>query len=413
MKKLFLLAWWFPVALLMLEGCSKGSSDATEPPVVQTDKYLVSYSGARTMTMADVNAMFSPVQSQYPDVATILPYVKSGARVFTVTYNTTFGTKKLVASGLVCVPDGVGTYPMLSFQNGTNTVYAEAPSLGAYTYTFQLINGFAATGFVIVIPDYLGFGASTSVFHPYLLWEPTVNPILDLFRAVKEMSAKTDIKFKLSNDLYIMGYSQGGLATLQLQKTIETSYSSEFNLKGSGCGAGPYNLALVMQNILSSGTYPQPYYLAYIMKGFKSGGAISNPYSDIFNEPFASRIDGLFNGINSGTAINNQLSTSTMELLTADFRTNYNTSAKFRELRDAMTANSVPAWRIKTPLLLVHGQADQDVTPQTSKQLYDDLVKLDAALPVTYMPLAGLNHGTASAPAIIAFIKQFLTIRGN
>ena len=391
--------------------CTKSTGDA--PAEQLPDKYLVSYTFVRSMTAASVNSLFSPVQSMYPDVAGILPYVKYGATVYSVRYNTTLGSKKLIGSGLVCIPDGGGTYPILSFQNGTNTVYADAPSLNASSYTEQLITGFASTGFVVVIPDYLGFGSSTEVFHPYLQIDGTVGPILDLFRAVKEMSNKSELKLKLSKDLYIMGYSQGGLSTLQLHKAIETSYSSEFNLKAVGCGAGPYNLPLITQTVVTASYYPQPYYIAYIMKGFKSVSAFSNPYSDIFNEPYSSRIDLLFNGIKSGSAINDQLTYSMPQLFTADFRTNFNTSAKYKGMLDALTASSVFAWKIKTPLILTHGQADTDVTPLMTQNLYSELMKLDPTLPVTYIPMANLDHGGASAPSLVSFVSRFLVIKGN
>lgn len=410
MRRIYFLIILF-AATVFIFGCSSNVADDTNPSV--QNKYLVSYSYVRSMTMTEVNGLFSPVQSIYPDVTQILPYIKYGLKVYSVTYNTSLGTKKLVASGLVCIPDGGGTYPILSFQNGTNTVYANAPSLNASSYTGQMISGFAATGFVVVMPDYLGFGSSTSVFHPYLDMTSTVGSILDLFRAVKEMNAKTELNLKTSSDLYLMGYSQGGLSTLQLHKAIETSYSNEFNLKAVGCGAGPYNLTQLTEMIVGTTSFPQPYYLAYIMKGFKSVNAFANPYTDIFNEPYASKIDALFNGSNSGSTINNALTTNMSQLFTSEFKTTFTTNAKFKELRDALAASSVPAWRIKTPLVLTHGQADTDVSPLMSSQLYADLIKLDAALPVTYIPMAGFDHGSASAPSLVSFVKKFLTIKGN
>lgn len=396
---------------IFLSGCS---SDVAVVPVEEPkDKFLVSYTLMKTSSMAEVTNVYTFAQTVYPEMADLLPSVKSGLKVYSVTYNTTFGTKKLVASGLVCIPDGSGTYPILSFQNGTNTVYANAPSVSANSLTSQLITGFAAAGFVTVLPDYLGFGASTEVFHPYLHKESTVTPILDLFRAVKEMSSKTELNLKLSPDLYIMGYSQGGLSTLQLHNAIETTYSSEFVLKAVGCGAGPYNLPALTDLVVTGNTFPQPYYIAYIMKGFKSAGVFTNQYSEIFNEPYASRIDGLFNGINGGNAINDQLSTNMSQLFTNEFRTTFSTGNQFVALKSALASSSVAAWKIKTPLVLTHGQADKDVSPSMSKQLYDEMIKLDPNLPVTYIPLAGLDHGSASAPSLISFVKKFLVIKGN
>ncbi|MEI7830241.1 MAG: lipase family protein [Prolixibacteraceae bacterium] len=410
LRRIYFVVFFLSIVLLF-PNCKSNVAD--EPVVPPKDTYLVSYSLVRTVTAADVRSLFSPVQSVYPDVADILPSVTNGVKVYVVTYNTTFGTKKLVASGVVCIPDGGISYPMLSFQNGTNTVYINAPSANVANYNVQLISGFAATGFVVVIPDYLGFGSSKEVFHPYLHKESTVTSILDLFRAVKEMSYKADLNMKLNSDLYLMGYSQGGLSTLQLHQAIETRYSTEFNLKAVGCGAGPYNLSQLTETIVAASTFPQPYYIAYIMKGFKSAAVFTNPYADIFNEPYASRIDGLFDGINSGGAINNQLTTNMVQLFTSEFRTTMNTNAKFQVMRDALVASSVTAWKIKAPLILTHGQADTDVSPLMSSQLYADLIKLDPALPVTYIPLPGMDHSTASAPSLVAFVKRFLVIKGK
>lgn len=411
MKRTYYLLVFLFIGTLFFSGCNSNVVD--DPANEVKDKYLVSYNLVRSVTATEVKNLFSPAQSIYPDMAEILPAVKYGFRVYSVTYNTTLGTQKLVASGLVCIPDGGETWPLLSFQNGTNTVYANAPSLNASGYNVQLISGFAATGFVTVLPDYLGFGASTSVFHPYLHQESTVTAILDLFRAVKEMVAKPELNLKLSADLYLMGYSQGGLSTMQLHRAIETSYSSEFNLKAVGAGAGPYNLSLITEQIATTTDYSQPYYIAYIMKGFKSAGAFPNPYTDIFNEPYASRIDGLFNGTNSGSAINSQLSTNMTQLFTSEFRTTLTTNAKFKTMRDALAASSIGAWNIKTPLILTHGLVDSDVTPLMSQQLYDELVKLNPALPVTYIPMPGFDHTGASAPSMLSFVKRFLVIRGK
>ncbi len=410
MRRYYLLSFLL-LGMLLFNGCSSNVAD--DPTSEVKDKYLVGYTFVKSVTTAEVKTWFAPYQSIYPDVAEILPAVKYGLKVYSVTYNTTLGTKKLVASGLVCIPEGGGTWPMLSFQNGTNTVNANAPSLSASSYMVQLISGFTATGFVVVLPDYLGFGSSTEVFHPYLHQESTVSSILDLFRAVKEMSGKSDLNMKLSSDLYLMGYSQGGLSTMQLHKAIETNYSSEFKLKAVGAGAGPYNLSMITEQIATTTTYPQPYYIAYIMKGFKSVGAFQNPYTDFFNEPYASKIDGLFNGTNSGGAINGQLTNNMTQLFTPEFRSTLTTGAKYKEMRDALAASSVTAWKIKTPLVLTHGLVDTDVTPLMSQQLYNDLVKLDPSLPVTYIPMAGYDHGGASAPSLVNFVKRFLVIRGN
>ena len=104
-------AYSFALLLLvsaLLSNCKSDLKTEAVPVDTAKDKYLVSYNVVRPMTASDVNTLYIPVQFLYPDVSDILPYIKSGAKVYSITYNTTLGTKKLVASGLVTIPDGGG-----------------------------------------------------------------------------------------------------------------------------------------------------------------------------------------------------------------------------------------------------------------------------------------------------------------
>jgi len=84
------------------------------------------------------------------------------------------------ASGLICVPVTPGDYPVLSFQNGTNTVNADAPSEFPADYNYQLVEIIASLGYIVVIADYPGFGESAQIPHPYLVAEPTVRSLVDM-----------------------------------------------------------------------------------------------------------------------------------------------------------------------------------------------------------------------------------------
>jgi len=140
----------------------------------------------------------------------------------------------------VCVPAKPGDYPVLSFQNGTNTLNASAPSEFPSDYSYQMIELIASLGYIVVISDYPGFGASASIPHPYLVKEPTVRSLVDNFYAVKELALSELQGINLINEYYLLGYSQGGWATLALHKALENEYSEDFDLIGSACGAGPY-----------------------------------------------------------------------------------------------------------------------------------------------------------------------------
>ena len=203
--------------------------------------------------------------------------MSSDITVYKIVYKTTVSNQEINASGLVCVPETPGDYPVLSFQNGTNTVNAYAPSQFPSDYSYQMIELIASLGYIVVISDYPGFGASASLPHPYLVKEPTVRSLVDNLYAVKEIAASELPGINLINEYYLLGYSQGGWATLALHKALEEDYSEDFDLIGSACGAGPYNIYLLMEGMINVATYPMPVYLGYIVNAYTSYDQFTNP----------------------------------------------------------------------------------------------------------------------------------------
>jgi hypothetical protein len=219
----------------------------------------------------------------------------------------------------------------------------------------------------------------------------------------------------LSKDTYLMGYSQGGWATMALKKEMETNLSAEFTLKATSCGAGPYDLDFVCKKILGKTTYPQPYFLAYMMNSYIKSGAMSLTYSDIFNAPYsgANYISDLFNGNNDGDYINSKLSTSVSTLFTADIISNLASGSKYASLRTALTDNSVSAWKTTTPTFMLHGLGDTFVAPEVSNNMYLDFLLKGTSLDmVTYVPMPVLGHREAVIPWGILSLKWILSKKG-
>ena len=150
-------------------GCDlNNNDDETE------DKYLVSFEKKGSYFPNTIKDFYTLLADDYPEVQPILDEVKYPVDVYTITYKTKFNGQELNASGLVSVPVSLGTYPVISFQNGTNTLNSNAPSVNPNYDLYLLLESIASTGFIISVPDYLGFGASKSMFHPYLDKESTV-----------------------------------------------------------------------------------------------------------------------------------------------------------------------------------------------------------------------------------------------
>ncbi len=347
-----------------------------------------------------------------PEAVALSPLVRFDVEVRKITYKTIFKDKNIQASGLVCIPKTPGNYPVLSFQNGTNTLHSEAPSMKANDDLFSIMESITAMGFIVVMPDYIGFGASANLPHPYLDAKSSTQSILDLLRATKEYTSDDKVLAKTTKDLFIFGYSQGGWATMQLQKSIEKDYSTEFNLIASSCGAGPYSIEYMNKYIVDKTEYPMPYFLAYLLNSYQTIGSFTNPLTDLIQQPYAGLIPGLFDGTNSGGTINSKLTTKMADLLTAEYRTGYATNAKFASVRSAFLSNSITAWNAKTPMKLFHGEKDDYIPAgMSSKMLADFKTAGVADTQIQLVILPGADHTTGVYPTGMQTIMWFLSLK--
>jgi pimeloyl-ACP methyl ester carboxylesterase len=376
--------------------------------------YYVSKQFAVEYTAAYLNSMIDIVSGALPDLAGLKPFVKSDIKVYKIIYKTTVNGNQIDASGLIIVPVTPGNYPVLSFQNGTNTVNASSPSESPQDYNYQLVELVASMGYVVVFADYPGFGESAQIPHPYLIKEPTVRSLVDLLYSAKEMVSKEFPGITLNNDYYLLGYSQGGWATLSLHKALEQDFSSDFNLKGSSCGAGPYNIELLLESMVNKATYPNPYYLAYIVYAYSVYNQFTNPVGDIFNEPYASRLSTLFTGTLTPAQINSQLTTSVSGLITPDFISGFNTSAKFTSVISALNNNSIAAWHTYKSLLLIHGGNDTSVDPISTENMYSSMIQAGTSPDICKKVIVpGVDHGDGLLPCMIRGITFLNNLKNS
>jgi pimeloyl-ACP methyl ester carboxylesterase len=376
-----------------------------------SNSYFVSKESKLTLTSSFINSFMDGAITYYPDISSLADFIINDVEVYKVTYRTTVNGESIIASGLVCVPSVPGEYPVISFQNGTNTRNAQAPSNYPIDPAYQLVEVIASMGYVVLIADYPGFGASSQIAHPYLVKEPTVQALVDLLYTVKEMAGTELPGISLKNEYFLLGYSQGGWATLALHKALELDYSADFNLAGTVCGAGPYNIYSLLQGIVLAPTYPMPIYFAYIVNAYKYYNQFTNPVGEIFNDPYAARLNGLFNGTNNFGTINSQLTPSIPGLLQADFISGFASAPKYSTVRDALTRNSIAGWKTNIPLYFVHGGSDTHVNPSATENIYNEMINAGTSpLICKKEVLPGLDHGEALVPGMIKGLLFILNL---
>ncbi len=382
--------------LTIISSCTKDDQGTTSYKYFVSKKFAIGYKKDNISSLIDLASI------ALPEVSVIKPLLGSDVNVYQVIYKTTIAGNEINASGLICVPVTTGDYPVISFQNGTNTLNTDAPSVYPSNLTYQLVEIIASMGYVVVIADYPGFGESSQIPHPYLIKEPTVRALVDLLYTVREIGNTEFSGITIKNEYYLLGYSQGGWATMALHKSLELDYQNDFNLKGSACGAGPYNISLLLNNIVDKTNYPMPVYLAYIVNAYTAYDQFTNPAADIFNEPYASRLSTLFTGSLSSGQINDQLTTSVSGLITPDFISGFAALPKFSSVRTALVNNSIEAWHTNIPVLLTHGASDTQVDPVSTENMYNAMISAGTSADIIKKEVVpGVDHSDGAIPCMI------------
>ena len=331
-------------------------------------------------------------------------YLKHDISLYTITYNTTYNGKKIKASGLVAFPDTDNGMPILNFNHGTTSLHADAPTEDLIQYSF--FANAASAGYIFVIPDYLGFGISDDIVHPYYRSDITGQTVVDMIRATKELAEIEGYNF--NGDIFLSGYSEGGFATMSAHYNLENNNYSGLNLVASAPASGGYDISGMLDYFLSKDTYHVPYYIAYVAIGYKTSYDWTLPLSSIFNEPYASIIPEYFNGKYSGYEINSVLSYDISELLSSNFINNIYNDLELKIIVDAFEENSLDQWVPKNKMIMYHGTDDITVPYQNSVDTYSNFISLGADKnTVEFIDLNGENHSSGSLPYIIDLFDKF------
>ncbi|ODS75714.1 MAG: phospholipase [Cytophagaceae bacterium SCN 52-12] len=374
----------------LLFSCREGSD-----PLPREDRYLVKATAAGEISREQI---VTAANSIIPGLGNV---VQTGARLYRITYKTTnVDGSDIVASGAIVVPLGNQQYPMLSIQHGTIWDDASAPSnFSTGTEVTEFGSIFAALGYIAVFPDYIGYGASKDLPHPYEHRESLATACLDMLRAAKEFIANSN-EYKWNNKLYISGFSEGGYATLSLQKMLEENAAGEFDLRASTCGAGAYNKTAFMNYLVNNQTHGIASYnrsYIWVVLSYNRIYNLNYPVSHFFKEPFASEIEKQQQKAS--------LKGSFDDMLKEEFANGINNGSE-KEFIAATADNDLLDWKPVTPTQLYHGTADELVFYFNSETAYQSM-KAKGATQVELKKLEGKTHSTAVADYLVGTYSFF------
>lgn len=375
------------------------SGEEIEKPPFEPD-YLHEATLVKTISKNQIIASLAAAGMNTPGLSL---YIRFDVEAVRIVYHTTgTGGEPVLASGVLFRPATDLSFPLLSFQHGAIEDPQEAPSLLQSIYS-DLGAMFAATGFVVSMPDYLGYGASAAMEHTFIHRNDLATATRDMIRASTEYFLQQDITGP-SGKLFISGYSQGGYATLATLKLLEEEHSEEFNVTAATAGAGPYNVtASVKQLLASDDNYEDINTFIRMLDALnKAYPELRRPYTFFYNEPWATVIssEGVFAQVEKNPHL----------LFTEDFIAGIvnNTDTEFL---DILADNDIFSWKPNTPLQLYHGDADERVPFMNAETAFQAMNDLHAAR-VELVTIVNGNHLSAFPDYMIGtfvFFFPFLT----
>lgn len=382
------------VALLLVQACDNDSES-------KPDKFLISATSFLSRSASEMKTFIGASGLNVP-----LDEIQYDAEIFHVTYRTHYKGEEIIASGLVILPKTDDVVSMLSFQHGTIAAHNQAPTaLPINSSELVYYTALSTVGMITAVPDFIGFGESNDIMHPYYVEEYTANAVIDLIKAAKELAAQKDLTF--NGKLFLAGYSQGGYATMAAHKFIEEQGLPGFKLAASFPAAGGYDIKGVQEYFFDQEEYDQPYYLAYVARSYQTAYDWTQPLSQFFQEPYASRIPDLFDGSNSGSQINAQLTNTVADLVAADILAEIDTDPQYAYIVNAFNENSLTGWVPERPMYMYHGDADTTVPYANSVAVYNDFINAGADS-VYFTTLSGADHSSGVQPYIELFIQEML-----
>jgi len=296
------------------------------------------------------------------------------------------------------------------------TIYAttQAPSRGAIEFP----TGAALTDFIVVAPDYYGFGITEKEPQAYCISRANGRASLDAYLAAKRIIE--DLKVKKGDDFIIAGYSEGAQTTIGVLREISERHP-EIKVKRAFAGDGPYDINS-MYDAITKGYTEMPSTVCNVLYAFNHFFRLGYDIHDYLKDPVAKNFDEWFlSKKNKRRALDEELikTKKTSDLCTAAvFNGNSPLSLKFKEAfkEDALTSGWTP--RSDLDLMLFHDTKD-DVVPvenfyAMSKFLKDHGIKTEEFVgeysSETIKEIGITNHETS---ALTFFLRIISWIRAN
>jgi alpha-beta hydrolase superfamily lysophospholipase len=364
------------IASTLLFSCSKDEELVYE--------FYHSHTVVKTYTKVELQQLIQSSDLLPNELASFVFY---DVRAIKIEYKTVdVNGEPIIASGGLLMPVALLPLPVLSYQHATILEQSEAPS-AFQSVLIDLVAIFSSMGYQIPMPDYLGYGTTSHIDHPYEHKNSLATATRDMLRASYEFF-DSQLNTVYNQNLFLTGYSEGGFATMATLKLLQEEHQNEFNIKAATVGAGAYNKTAFANYIINSNENQQyiNYFLWVLDVYNKLYPQLNRPYSHYFNEPYAANIaqNGVFAaGIEQNPSL----------LFTQTFREAMQNGTD-TDMLEVLAANDCFDWKPNFPLRLYHGTSDNFVQFLNSQTAFAAM-QAQGASQVELISIQGGDHETS------------------
>lgn len=293
----------------------------------------------------------------------------SGFSLYRFSYNTTnFDNSAVVVTGLVAIPHSQNVKGVVCWLHGTNADRNSAPSAPSPIQGIDVAACFAGNEYILVAPDYIGLGKS-KVFPTYMHKASTVKTSVDLIAIGKILL--NEISPAAPNNLFIIGFSQGGGAASAVSEELKINNTTGLDLKATASVCGAFDLKNISlpYAIENNSTF----YMGYVAAAYSK--IYGQPVSSIINPAYSPLVEQLFNGDNTNEEITSKLPEKAEELYNASMISDI-VNRHSNWFTDALEANQNFKWKPVSPFRIYYGENDKDVSPQDAISTYNYMQQL-------------------------------------
>ena len=169
--------------------------------------------------------------------------------------------------------------PIVIYSHGT-TLRKDSVASGFRGHEWMFGAAAAAYyGFAVAMPDQPGMGSDGAAYHPFCHARSLAYAVVDAIPAIRALFGQdpylVEHHYTWDGRVFLMGYSEGGYATLAAAREMEThrdDFGGEagFILAGSACMAGPFDLSgTTRRSVLDpEWAFPNPFFIPYVIQAY-------------------------------------------------------------------------------------------------------------------------------------------------